>query len=86
MVSHMALGIETAGSGARVLALLVDARLVRWALGTDHALRPARGRCAHELRQARADGLALRFPALGVGAARRRLAWVNVLRGCGWRG
>jgi len=78
----MALGIQATSSGTRVLALLVDARLVRWTLGTDHALRSAGGWGTHKLRQAGADGLSLGLATLGIGPTRRWLTGVHIFR-CG---
>lgn len=74
MIEHLAASIEAAGTAARINALLVDARLGGAALGTDDALGPALRRHAHVAGQTGARGLAVGAVALGVGAARRRMA------------
>ena len=52
MVSNSAVGIDAAEARTRVLALSVDAGLVRWTVRVDHTLRPAVGRRANHLWQA----------------------------------
>ena len=74
VADHSALGVLTAGSRARVAALLVDAGQVLGALAVGHALGSAVGRCADKADQARAGRLVTSNPALGVGTAGRRLA------------
>lgn len=74
VIEHLAACIEAARTAARVHALLVHACLVGAALGADHALGPALGRHAHVAGQTGAGGLAVGTVALGVGAARRRMA------------
>lgn len=74
-----AVGTVAASSGAGINALLVDARLVRWAVAGGHALRTAR--IAVVPRQARAHRLVLDNAAFGVLAARMRIARIL---GCCW--
>ena len=51
VISHVALGVDPAQAGTRVLTLAVDAGLVRGAVGVDDTLRPAVGRGADHFRQ-----------------------------------
>lgn len=51
VADHSAVGVNAAGSRARVAALLIDARQVRGALAVTDAFRPAVGRFADELGQ-----------------------------------
>lgn len=82
MVDHLALSAISAGSGARVYALLVHAGLIQRTFGTDNALGPAsRGR-PDVTEQARAHGLIVDLPALTIRAARRRTAGSNDGRFC----
>ena len=76
MVSNSAVGIGTTQPGTRVLALLVDAGLVRRALGIDDALWPAVWRGANHLRQAGA----LTTFTNGSGRIAVGSAWVRVAR------
>ena len=57
-----------------VAALLADAGPVAGAVGVGNALRPAVGRLAAEVLEARAGGAAVPLATLGVGAARVRRA------------
>ena len=52
MVAHIAVGVDTAQARTRVLALSVDAGLVRRTVRVDHTLWPAVGRRANHLWQA----------------------------------
>lgn len=76
MCDHQALGIDAAGAGARVDALLIHARQVGGALGVGRALWAAVVvRVAEEAREAaaalvEAHGLALGVLTTGVGLAR----------------
>ena len=61
MVAHIAVGVDTAQARTRVLALSVDAGLVRWTVRVDHTLWPAVGRRANHLWQAGALALAIKL-------------------------
>lgn len=76
MVDDLALGVLSAGAGARVDALLVDASPVGGALGADHTLRPAARRRADVLRKAGADSLTVVDFALAVGSTWRGVAGI----------
>ena len=52
MVAHIAVGVDTAEARTRVLALSVDAGLVRWTVRVDHTLRAAVGWRANHLWEA----------------------------------
>lgn len=51
VVDDIALGVEATGSGARIEALLINARLVARALSVNGALWTTVGWCTHELGQ-----------------------------------
>ena len=80
MVDHAAQGVGAAPSRTRVHALGAHAGQVRGAVGAEQTLGTAVGRRAQEARQARARRAARLVAALGVGAARVRLAGVGRLR------
>ena len=79
VADHAALGALAARAGARVPALLVDARQLGRAFRVRHALGAAVRRRPSEARDARARGLVTGHPALGIRATGRRPAR---LRGC----
>ena len=64
VVVHLALGVEAAGTLARIRTLLVDAGEVICAVGGHQALGPAVGRRAEVALDARAHGLVVELPAL----------------------
>ena len=71
-----------------VPALVVDARLVGWAVWVDGALMPALHiRVTLQSREADTGSSLVSFLALSVDAARGGVAWVNNFwsMGCGWR-
>lgn len=69
MVVHLALGIEAAGLGTRIRALLVDAGQVLGALRADHALGSALGRSSEVAHLAAARGMSLHGATDAVGSA-----------------
>lgn len=80
VVDRQALGVQAAHAGTRVFAAVPDAGLVGRAVRAEHALGPAAFvRIALVVFDAAARADAVSFEALGVGAARRRLARVNLL-------
>ena len=83
MHDHTALGVEAARPGARVTTLFIDTGQVAGTLTVDQALWPAVGRHADVAGKAGAGGHAPNVAALGVTAARVRLAWVDRARGGG---
>jgi len=68
----VALGLESAGSGAGIGTLLVDARLRGSALRVQYALRTTARRGSNEVGQAGAGRTVAHDLALGVGSTRRR--------------
>lgn len=76
VVVNLALRVDSARSYARVLAIVVDASFRLRAIRVLHALRSATlVRIADVIGQAGARASAVTFFALGVHAARRRVAW-----------
>lgn len=68
---HRAIRVESARSGARVQAFLLDTRQGASAVLIDHALRSAIRRRAEHAADARAYGMVLLDAAIGVGPAGR---------------
>lgn len=76
VVDNETAGILAAHTRTRVLALLIDARLLLATLGAEYALGPAIRRRTNHIGQTTADGVVVNGAALTVQAARRRMAWV----------
>lgn len=85
MVDDLAPGVDATGARAGIGTLLVDTRTVLRTVGTDQALRPARGRSTDVVGLARAHGVTINRPAQTVRAARRWLARVHRGYWCGYR-
>jgi len=74
MVDHLTVGPDSTSSNAWVLALLLDASQVGWALRVDDTLGSAQGWPSGVTGQAGASLVAIDDLALGIGTARRGLA------------
>lgn len=77
MVDDAALGVRGASARARIDALLINASLVRRAVGADGALGPAVGHLADHARRAAAPRRTVHHLALSVRSARMRIARVR---------
>lgn len=84
MVDHPAHGRDAARARARVRAALVHARQVRTTFGAERALGPAVRGATDIVGQTGAGGQLVDGAAQGVGAARRRLARIDVDVADGW--
>lgn len=80
VVADSALGLLAANIRTGIHALAVHTGLVSGAFGAAGAFRTTGRRAADELGQARANGLIVDLPTLGVGAARRRLTRIYINR------
>lgn len=81
VIDHSALCVHAARSRTRIDAPLIGAHQVLGAVVVAGALRPAVGRSADVVGQTAAGGLAADVAALGVRAARRRIAGQLVANG-----
>lgn len=69
MIGHTTLGIQTTNTRTGILAFLVDARSVAWAITIDHALGTTSAvRIPKVLRQTSARACAITFTTLGIRA------------------
>lgn len=76
MIKHRASGIDPAGTGARVSTLLIRTCLILGAIGVDNTFRMTCWRTSNIALYARAHGLAIYLPALGIWSARWWMAWI----------
>lgn len=77
MIGHRARGVHAAGTATRIDAALVDARLIAATVRILRTLRPAVGRPANVVADARADRRVADDATLRVGSAGRRIAGIN---------
>lgn len=77
VVLHVANGAQATGSRAGIATPEIQTVLVQGTVRVRGALRSTGGRSAHEVGQAVADRLLVVGATLGIGSARRGLAWVN---------
>lgn len=74
MIDNDTLGVLTAGSRARVNALVIIAGLVLLALGADGTLRSTGWRCTNKSSLAGANGVAVQSSAVAIGSTGRGFA------------
>lgn len=77
-------GVNGAGAGTRVTALLIHAGQVIGTLGIGHAFGATERRCTLEFREARARGRVVDHATLGVRSAWTWLTWVSPLDWFDW--
>lgn len=77
MILYATLGVDAARSVTGITALLGNAGTIGGAIGVDHALGSAVGRCSNVVSQARTGRLITAHTALGIETARRWLTWIS---------
>lgn len=70
VIDNLTFGIDAAGTDARIVATLIDARFVLSTISTDHALRSAVWRTTNIICLTRAHGMVVDDTAIAVRTAR----------------